>query len=240
MIHTKLHKVLETVGDEAAFLEHIPHFVIDQSALDMALRADVQTCIESMIEADVAHLPLNPMLIEFSVIETARRFVVLSEKAGGFLANVATLYPAALTVGEKPSFVTLERDRIVVAGGAGSDGEAAGVAVAMALLLINTRGIKKDVVESGRLNKGRIARCQPQIPTYSLLRIGTVYDRDGRDTAGGGGTRCVAPHLRSGHARQQPYGEGRALRRYQWIPPVIVNFDPAGPEPRRPLKVVAR
>lgn len=239
MIHTKLHKIIETVGHEAAFLENIPHFVVDQSALDMAMRADVQRCIEAMIEADVAHLPLNPMLIEFSVIETARRFVVLSEKAGGFMASVATLYPAALMIGEKPSFVTLEHDQITVTGGAGSDGEAAGVAVAMALLLINTRGISKDVVECGRLNKARVARGQPAIPAYSLLRIGTVYDSDGKGVASGG-TRCVAPHLRSGHARQQPYGEGRTLRRYQWIPPVIVNFDPSGPEPRRPLKVVAR
>lgn len=100
-ISTKLHKVVEELGSEAGFLEGVPLFVIDPDVMSMMLRADVQGAIANMIDADMAHLPLNPMIIEYEVVAQARRFVLLSEKAGGFVATSVTMFPHLITIAEK-------------------------------------------------------------------------------------------------------------------------------------------
>lgn len=112
------------------------------------------------------------------------------------------------------------------------------MAVALALLLINTRGIRKDVVVPEALNRSRAARGKPVVPHHTIMRIGTVYERDGKTVAGGGAGKTMVPHYRIGHARNQACGPEMSERVYRWIDAVVVNG--AHGEPRRPIKVVAR
>ena len=241
LIKTALHKFVEmTGGEEPRFSGH-PHYVIDQSLIDMMTRADVQSSISAMVEAEIARLPYPKMVVEFELTNDARRFVVLEEQGGSLAACVATLYRNRMvTVSDSPIAVHVTASQIAVASGAGEDARAVGLATAMALLLLNTKGVSKDVIDPERLNRARIAKGIPPVPKHTVLRIGTVYSRDGAEhTVGGGGTRTMAIHMRAGHTRSQPCGPGNLDRKIIYLPPVIVNYRP-GDDVKIPTRVIRR
>jgi hypothetical protein len=106
------------------------------------------------------------------------------------------------------------------------------------LVLLNTRGISQERVTSmGKLNKARVKSNKPPIPEHIVVRIGHVYDRDGKQHAYTG--RNVRVHWRAGHTRQQPIGpraEGKTTLIY--IKPTLVNFEPGGALPSKPTHIV--
>ena len=79
-------------------------------------------------------------------------------------------------------------------------------AVAMMLLMRNIGGVEREMVEAPeKLNKHRRAQGKPEIRTHTVVRIGHVYDREGRKVSVPTG-RHMPVHLRAAHVRMQPHG----------------------------------
>jgi hypothetical protein len=98
------------------------------------------------------------------------------------------------------------------------------VALNAALVLMNMRGIEREVHTNAPLNKQRVRKGKPAIRDYSYLHIGHVYRSDGtRVKYTEGDHRTMPMHVRSAHTRNQVCGEGRLERRLVYIPSVIVN-----------------
>lgn len=241
MIATKLH-MLEELGVDDPLLGRMmaaPKYAIAPQLVAILSRPDVQTSIWAMIEAGIARLPYAPLLIEFSVWPTVHRFVLLDEADGGFTLRdivlvenrAAVVSPSEIRVGIAPGAITVDRHADE------SEGLAAALAVSIALLMLNIRGVDKQVIEASALSRARQKRGKPAIPSHTLLRVGTIYDRSGRGVAAGSG-RHMPVHLRAGHVRQQPCGPASADRKPVFIPPVLVNYREGGAEPRTPQRLV--
>lgn len=122
-------------------------------------------------------------------------------------------------------------------------------AMAIAMLMLNTRGIEKLQVDTTKLNKARAKSStrdnpKPPIGAYTVLRIGHIYDSSGRAHSVEGSGRHMPVHWRAGHTRMVPYGPMNAEvrpTRMKFIPPCLVNFDPledaAVPMPKREVTV---
>jgi hypothetical protein len=76
------------------------------------------------------------------------------------------------------------------------------------------------------------------IPRHTVVRIGTVYSRDGNSVAQNGAAK-LAPHLRSAYARTQHFGPGNESTKIVFIPSCIVNYveDAAVRVPRKELRL---
>ena len=98
-------------------------------------------------------------------------------------------------------------------------------AMAAAMLMLNTRGVAREVVSTGQMNKVRAKTGKRPIGEYTTLKIGVIYDRHGREHVATG--RHMPVHWRAGHVRQQPYGTGLTKIKQIYIQPCLVNFDPA-------------
>lgn len=99
-----------------------------------------------------------------------------------------------------------------------------------ARLLLHTKGIGQQIITApGKLNKNRAASGKAPIPTHTVLRIGKVYDREGKEVQHTG--RHMRVHWRAGHVRRQRVGHGRTGVKLIFIEPVLVNYDPAGDAP---------
>lgn len=241
MIATALHLLAEMTGDDPivdAMLD-APKYAIAPSLFEVLAREDIQKSVLAMIEAGIARLPFSPLMVEFSASSTVRRFVLLEESGEGFSARtamllrdrMASLSPSLARVTVSPRGLHVERFSDE------AEGMAIGLAGAIALLMLNIKGVEKEIVETATLNKVREKRGRPPIPRHTVLRIGTVFDRTGR--AQGLPGRVMPVHLRAGHVRMQACGEGFADRRAVFIPPVLVNYrDATGERPRLPEKVV--
>lgn len=104
------------------------------------------------------------------------------------------------------------------------------------LLLMNTAGVDKEVIETTRLNKKRDGVSKPHIPRHTYIHIGRVY-RSERDPTGVvyDARRSPRPHYRRGHVRGVHHGEGRVLLKQVFIPGRLVAYKPSvGPEPAAP------
>lgn len=112
------------------------------------------------------------------------------------------------------------------------------------MLLLNTRGLVKEVVEAPEpLNRSRAKKNRPPIPTHTVIRIGHYYNRVGTRVEHRQGTGIKQPlHLRAGYTaarwitRRHPdwkaelaNDEGRHTILVM-VDPYIVNYDPAHPE----------
>jgi len=228
MIVTRLHKLAELIGPDAAPLQGIAHYVIHADLIAALGRTDVQTSIRSMVEAEIAKLPYSPMLFEFEVGTKALWFVRLEEAGDRIHATIATLYSDKLaTLSDVRPFITVGADKIAINERADeADGQAACFATALALLLLNTRGVTKDVIETAKLDRHRVASGKPTIGRHTVLRIGTVYTRDGSQWSSGNGNAPRLVYLRAGHAREQAHGERWSRRKMIYIPPTLVNYQP--------------
>ena len=93
------------------------------------------------------------------------------------------------------------------------------------MLLLNTRGVEKEVVKCERLNRSRARQGHRPVPDHTVIRIGHVYDRSGHATSVGGGGREPMPvHWRRGHTRLQRIGHGRTQTKLVYIEPCLVNY----------------
>lgn len=252
MIGTKLHQLREIVGTrENVPLLHdmlkAPKYFIDKDVVDLLSRNDVQTSIAAMIQANVARLPFNPLLIEYDTFgDTGGKmhcFVLLEEAAGCIRAQNFIMYESEKynsTVARETragshiridliNSVDILKPTIKVdANGAGDtlDAQIAAVAVMIALLMLNVKGIEKRVVETESLNKQRVKRNKHPVPSHTVIHIGTIYDRSGKGHRYiNDGKRGPMPvHMRRGHARHQACGEGMKDHKWVYIPPVLVNY----------------
>lgn len=245
-IATVLHRLLEIAPDDGAVrrMAEQAHFVIDPTLCDLFGRSDVDACIRAVKEADLAHLPVPELTVEWEA-DSTRYFVSLRERGGGFYAMVARLRSRngreILTVAD-PLWVRIV-DGVTTAFSPPCpvDGYAAALAVEMALIATVTRGIDKEVIEPTRLNRQREANGKPRIPRHTLVRIGTVYDHSDRPVRNTGQRVPCEMHLRIGHVRNQAHGERWGERKVVFIPPVIVNYRPgASLSALRPRRVLAR
>jgi hypothetical protein len=96
--------------------------------------------------------------------------------------------------------------------------------MAMAMLLLNNRSVAKRRIDTTAMNRARMKNNKLPIPDYTVLRIGTIYDRHGREVSNPTG-RHMPVHWRIAHVRNQPFGPGRKQTRPILIPAVLVNFD---------------
>lgn len=108
-------------------------------------------------------------------------------------------------------------------------------AMSIAFLMLNTKGIDKVHVDTGKFNKARLKHGKVPLRPYSVLRIGTIYDRQGNAHSVTGSGRHMPVHWRCGHVRQQRYGKGLTESRQIFIPPCLVNYDPALSPDKVPL-----
>lgn len=104
------------------------------------------------------------------------------------------------------------------------------MALGAALLLLNTRGVAREVVETGRLNKHRVRSGKVPIPAHTVVRVGHVYSRGGRQVmVGAEGHRTMPIHWRRAHTRQQRIGPRSTHQtKLVYIPPILVNYTGEG------------
>lgn len=244
-IATRLHQALELAGDDPDWLadiEDLPHYVIDPSLRELLGRSDVRNSIMAMHEANIAKLPFPSIAMEMDS-GNARFFFRLEEYQERFMVHVAALHSSssAVEIFEAPLIVSLGHEGLLVEcanlGTHKSWMHNAGIAVGFALLMMNVRGIAKEVIEPTKLNRGRFAKGKPRIPTHTVMRIGHVYDHN-NERVGLGGGRQMPVHMRAAHNRHQHYGEGNAQIRLVHIPAVLVNFQP-GLTPKPPKRIIA-
>lgn len=249
-IATKLHKAQELVPDDEFFAQcaTLPHYVIDRSLREILSRGDVQASIAAMIEADIAHLPFERMLIE---METGQRgshsFVILEEWQDRFRGQMGTLHPHGAAESSPNKFIlTLEAkgSGIMVTTPFGAEGEheswlrITGLALTVALLMLNIQGVEKEKIVSRALNKARKASGKPSISDHTVVRIGHVYTREGKRVKYGSTGRVMPVHMRAGHTRRQHFGEGNQEVKIIYVPPVLVNFRP-GKQAKPVRKIIA-
>lgn len=120
----------------------------------------------------------------------------------------------------------------------GIDGDisiAAVLAMSLAMLMLNTRGIALEHVSMDKLNKARAKSGKGKTPLsdYHVVRVGTIYDRQGNAHSVAGSGRHMPVHWRAGHVRNQRYGprDAEGTHKQIWIQPCLVNYAGDGPVP---------
>lgn len=260
MIKTKLHILAENVdpsnmklGRENPMVKEMldaASYVIDDDVLDLLRRDDASKSIKALVQAGMVHLPYNPMVVEYEVLKSHHNFCLLKEKNGvisgrvvvmensNYLAMVAKfeitaeVKDGALHINEGIYSHNAYESRVFVATFA--------TALNLALLMLNTKGIDKQVITvAGSLNKKRARHGKPPIPVHSVVHVGTIYRRDGSAIKheGGGGWK-MPMHWRCGYTRLQHFGTNREETKYVYIPPCIVNFVPEEAAPAAPHRNV--
>lgn len=110
--------------------------------------------------------------------------------------------------------------------------------MAQGMILLNTKGIvKEEVAAPVKLNASRAKTGKPSIPSFTYVRIGKVYNREGHEAQVTG--RKMPIHLRSGYVRNQHHGVGRQLVKKVYIQPCLVNYEPGIEVPNKPRLVTA-
>jgi hypothetical protein len=237
-ICTRLHRLLSVIDadDLPAWCAGAAHYVIAPDLLAALTREDVQKSISAMIEAGMARLPFQAVLVEFGSYVGTTRFVWLRESDGGFEARCGAIGMDYSTMATEPGRIAIQggqlalKSRHVI-----GDAMAMALGVALALLMLNIRGVEKERIEPSRLNKAREAKGRTRIPAHTVLRIGVVYTRDGRPAHGG---RPPKVYLRAGHVRQQACGPGWRDHKQVYIEPALVNYRPGDEEPAPRTKIV--
>jgi hypothetical protein len=246
-IVTAHHKIDWTVinHEVARKYQDAAKYYIDADVVGLIQRDDGLRSVQALIEAGICRLPYNPMMVEFQATDKFRWFILLEEQPEDskfdFLCQCIFMHlPTRKTYySSKDAELFMTDEGFIVNNVATQqDAHAAICAVTMSLLLLNTTGIEKEVVCPEKLNAIRHKKGEPAIPRVTTLRIGTVYDREGKaHSIGTGGMRRV--HLRAGHTRRQHYGKGNAEIKIVYIPPVLVNYNPElGEKPKLPEKKV--
>jgi len=219
-------------------------YFVEDDVVGIIQREDAFSSIKALVEAGVCRLPYNPMVLEFQATDKFRWLILLEEVNEGekILAQAIFLHlPTDTTIySAKDIDVFMDGEGFAVFGvGRNQDAHAIICAVTMALLFLNTKGIEKKYIEPVAFNKARAKKGRPQAPGITVLRIGTVYGRNG-EAVGGGVPGMRKVHLRAGHTRRQHYGPGNEQVKIVYIPPVLVNYRPeqGGAMPELPTKRV--
>lgn len=208
-------------------------YYIEADVVDLIQREDGFASIQAMMEAGICRLPFNPMVVEFSATNNFRWFILLEEQGHGENSNdikcqcVYHHFPTGRTMySSRDAILTMDTVGFNMEGVATKqDAHAAIAAVTMCLLLLNTKGIDKEIIYPEKLNKVRVKSGKPSIPSVTTLRIGTVYDREGRGIKLGSAGK-VRVHWRAAYSRRQHHGPNNSLVKMVYIPPCLVNYNP--------------
>lgn len=207
-------------------------YYIQNDVVDLITKEDGMKSVQALIEAGICRLPFDPMMVEFAATPEIRWLILLEEqgedKKFDFLCQCIFLH---LTTGKtyyssRNAELYMTNEGFMVDNvNSKQDGHAAVCALTTCLLLLNTKGIEKEVIHPTKLNIARAKSGKMQIPKVTTLRIGTVYDRDGKGhRVGPSGPPRV--HLRAGHTRRQHHGPGNSQTKIVYIAPVLVNYNP--------------
>jgi hypothetical protein len=244
-------------------VDDVPHYVANEEVCKLSMSDDVRKTVKAMLKAGIQEIPFDPILIEFDSVVSgsrARCFVRIQRrpllplyKSYNDQENVAFYaYPIILVSGFKHyelllvmfapdmpaeisyrdhDFTIRQRDKtpnlepLYYAAVQG---------FLIGQLMLNTRGIEKEHICTAKLDKIHAKKGRPKIGGYSVLKIGTVYDKSGKGHDRQSTGRHMPVHYRAGHVRQQPFGPGRKKVRPIFIAPCLVNYAPDGPKPRIP------
>jgi len=268
VIHTKLHVVKDimkgkdvdnvVIQSHARSLEgaymvvdemmEAPTYCMDAQIVNLLVRDDVSDSILAIMNAGIARLPYDPMLVEFSPPTThpCRYFVLMRERPGQVIRTTAACLSkndTELVVMADPLNIEIVEGGMICTSAMEDDpfAWASMAAVSLSLLMLNTKGIEKQVIFTGRLNKARAKHNDGRtpVPQHTVVRIGTIYDRSGRGHSATATGRHMPVHLRAGHVRRQHFGKGNEEVKQIFIPPCIVNFkDESGEKPKIPHKTI--
>lgn len=208
-------------------------YYIDADVVELIQRDDGFASVQAMMEAGICRLPFSPIMVEFSAGDDFRWFILLEEQGSNENKNdlkvncVYHHFPTGRTMhSSRDAIMTMDVVGFSVNGvSTKQDAHAACVAATMCLLLLNTKGIEKDIIYPEKLNKARVKSGKPSIPSVTTLRIGTVYDRQGRGIKLGSSGK-VRVHWRAAYSRRQHHGPNNSLVKMVYIPPCLVNYNP--------------
>lgn len=242
-VHTKWHRIDWSVIDPKvyAIMDRAAKYHVADDVVAIMGRKDTYSSINALIEADLLRLPYDPIVIEFSATTLFRRFVLLQQQDKNFLAHsfFIRLSDESFYQASTDAVCTVDKEFMQVNNVVDDqDGQSIAVACAMALLFLNVKGLDKEVITPVGLNKVRVKSGKPAVPTVTTVRIGTVYDREGRAAAGGHSGKKMRVHLRAGYTRNQHYGPENSLTKIVYIPPCVVNYSPGDAMPAMPEKVI--
>jgi hypothetical protein len=101
----------------------------------------------------------------------------------------------------------------------GFDSTLTSAAMLAATAILSAKGTKREIVSAPtKLNVARAKTNKPPIPQHVVIRIGEVFDKNGKAHAFGHGS--PRPHLRRGHIRQQAHGPQNSERKQIFINPM--------------------
>jgi hypothetical protein len=126
--------------------------------------------------------------------------------------------------------------------GFGFDSTLTWVAMLAATAILSAKGAKREMVPApAKLNTVRAKTNKPPIPQHVVIKIGEVFDKNGKAHAFGHGS--PRPHLRRGHIRQQTHGPQHSERKEIFINPIWINYvpfdDETTPAPTITVKVAS-
>lgn len=101
------------------------------------------------------------------------------------------------------------------------------------MVLLNTRGVHKEVIIPERLNKARHKARKVPIPRHTVIRVAHCYSRDGTKREVPGWKQQF--HIRPGYINYYWYGKRKGPDahpelRPKYVEPYFVNWDPENPE----------
>lgn len=217
-------------------------YVIDKDVIALLQRDDVHESINALCVAGIARLPVPDMLVEFDTVGH-RVFIHLkeapNEKIYAYVA-VMELKSLVTAVGIDRIVCSITSDGKFTLSMPPVDGEdwdkiiqgAIVVGLSVALLMLNTKGIEKEIVEVHTLNKVRIKKGREPIPSHTVVHIGKIYRRDGTHYTRAEGGWKMPMHIRQAHTRRQHFGPNNEETKIVFVPMCIVNFEPDKPLPQ--------
>ena len=250
MIRSKLHKLLAKYPHK--HMPRDPFFAFSDEVTDLLAGSSASVnSMKALMEHGLVHLPYPQMTVQFHQVDSGVTWVLWLQELPdgkfngdlfahktdikmGFMArSTLSVDPDAkecFDVVVKPAqdVLALAERREEVELMADDVGYVSIAGLQMAVLMTHLGGLEREVHDAPeKLNKARRAKGEPPVRTYTYVHVGHVYNQAGERVAyeRGGSGRRMPIHMRAGHNRNQFYGEGRALRKLIWIPPVLVNYD---------------
>lgn len=248
---TKMHQIIERSKGEVPIFNEMarsPLYFLDQKLIKICENDEVMgKSVAALILSGNAHLPHPRLVVEFDgeAYEDrpgqVRRLFYIRQVGDEFRVHGTIMTYERLSLQAEFTLLPIMEGegymRCTERGGNDNDTIALGAfSILMMFLTLDARGVKKEAVEVERLNRKRENSGRTPIPSHTVIRIGSYFDRNGREHRIGG-SHTMSIHLRAGHMRNQAYGKGRALRKSIYIPPTIVNYQPDAEIPV-PMRVV--
>lgn len=232
-VYTALHKLDWSKVPDAIrdlYLHKSAKYFVDNEVVQVITRGDAWKSIRALVDAGLMKLPFSPLMIEYNATDKFRWFILLEDKGDHFKAQAVFRHVSTETTvfSSRDVRVTLDNKQFQCDGiRTDQDANAIVCAICMALLFLNTKGIEKQVRQHDGLNKARAKKGKSSVPPYTTIRIGTVYDRDGKGTKVAEGTgRTMPVHLRAAYTRAQHFGPNNSEVKQVYIEACIVNYRP--------------